>query len=259
MERVAPDGAPLPKQKPTGAAPPVSGVVRVRHVLRNSPADRAGLRDGDILLRIGSTKIAQPDQVVAEVSTHAPGETLHLAVRRGKSETTANVTLSPMPDTDQMLRLDKVGAFAPSWQSIAVVAGVVPPTIGEMRGRVVVVDFWATWCMACRMLTPKLSAWQAKYGAQGLSVIGITDDPVASAVEGITSFGIKYPVATDESSATQRAFGVHALPTMFIIDKRGVVREVAVGFDPQRDAELEALVMKLLSEPADVTAAPAHH
>ena len=66
------------------------------------------------------------------------------------------------------------------------------PGIGELRGRVVIVDFWATWCMACRMSAPKLTSWQAKFGAQGLSVIGITDDPVAQASQGAQRFRDAY-------------------------------------------------------------------
>ena len=96
-----------------------------------------------------------------------------------------------------------------------------------------------------------LSSWQAKFGAQGLSVIGITDDPVAEASQGAQSFGMKYAaIATDPSYSTQRAFGVRALPTVFLIDKRGVIRDVSVGFDPRKEAQMEALMMRLLAEPA---------
>ena len=52
--------------------------------------------------------------------------------------------------------------------------------------------FWATWCMACRMAAPRLSSWQSKYGAQGLAVIGITDDPIPEASQGASSFGMNY-------------------------------------------------------------------
>ena len=57
-------------------------------------------------------------------------------------------------------------------------------------------------------------------------------------------------IATDPSYSTQRAFGVRALPTVFLIDKRGVVRDVSVGFDPRKEAQMEALMMRLLAEPA---------
>jgi peroxiredoxin len=101
------------------------------------------------------------------------------------------------------------------------------------------------------MSAPKLTSWQAKFGAQGLSVIGITDDPVDQASAGVHDFGMRYAaVGSDESYATQRAFGVRALPTVFVIDKRGVIRDVSVGFDPRKEVEMEALLRRLLAEPA---------
>jgi thiol-disulfide isomerase/thioredoxin len=225
--------------------------VRVKHTIRSSPAWKAGLRDGDLILRVGDVAVSRPDDVIREVGSHAAGTSLRLTVQRGGSDVQLSALLAPLPDNDEMLRLDKVGAPAPTWKGIAAVSGPLPSGLGELKGRVVVLDFWATWCMACRMSVPKLAAWQAKFGAQGLSVIGITDDPVPDAVQAANSFGMRYAaIGTDESSMTQRAFGVRALPTVFVIDKRGVIRDVSVGFDPQKEAEMESLLTRLLAEPA---------
>jgi thiol-disulfide isomerase/thioredoxin len=224
--------------------------VRVRHAIRSSPGWNAGVRDGDIILRIGEVPTLRPDDVIREVSAQSPGAVVRIALLRAGSEMSVTATLGDLPDGDEVLRLDKVGAPAPSWKGLSSVAGAMPVAIGELKGRVVIVDFWATWCMACRMSAPKLSAWQAKFGAQGLSVIGITDDPVPEASQGARSFGMKYAaIGTDPSYTTQRAFGVRALPTVFVIDKHGVVRDVSVGFDPRKEAEMEALLMHLLAEP----------
>ncbi len=225
--------------------------VRVRHAVRGSPAWNAGVRDADILVRIEEAAVSRADDVIREVGMHGPGAVVRLALLRGATEVTLNVTLAAMPDTDEMLRLDKIGAPAPNWKGLAQVSGPVPVGLNELKGRVVILDFWATWCLACRMSAPKLTAWQAKFGAQGLSVIGITDDPVPEASQAARSFGMRYQaIATDPSYTTQRAFGVRALPTVFVIDKRGVIRDVSVGFDPRKEAEMEALVQRLLAEPA---------
>lgn len=241
-----------PSRAPAGA--------RVQHVVRTSPAEQAGLRDGDVVLRVDDFAVAGPDELIRRVGLHGPGDAVKLGVARaGHAEPlTMTATLGRFPDRDEMLRLDKVGAFAPALEGLTTVAGAVPRGLAELRGRVVVLDFWATWCTACRMATPKLSQWQAKYGAQGLRVLGITDDPVQAVSEGMASFGIRYAVATDESGRTQRAYGVRSLPTVFVIDKRGTIREVAVGFDPGREARLEALIQALLAEPAPDAAAASH-
>jgi len=224
--------------------------VRVRHAVRSAPGWKAGLRDGDVIARIEDVATLRPDDVIREVSSRAPGSVVRIAVLRSGAETSVTATLGTMPDSDQVLRLDMVGSPAPSWNGLSPVTGPLPVALGDLRGRVVIVDFWATWCMACRMSAPKLTAWQAKFGAQGLSVIGITDDPVPEASQGARSFGMKYAaIGTDPSYTTQRAYGVRALPTVFVIDKQGVVRDVSVGFDPQKEAQMEALLVRLLAEP----------
>jgi peroxiredoxin len=226
--------------------------VRVNHAIRSSPAWSGGIRDGDVIVRIENAVTARPDDVIRAIGAQAPGTQVRVVLLRGGVEVPLTITLQPAPEGDELLRLDKVGSAAPAtWKGLAAVSGSVPAGLAELRGRVVIVDFWATWCMACRMSTPKLTSWQAKFGAQGLSVIGITDDPVEQASEGVENFGMRYAaVASDESYATQRAFGVRALPTVFIIDKRGVIRDVSVGFDPRKEAQIEVLLRRLLAEPA---------
>jgi thiol-disulfide isomerase/thioredoxin len=225
--------------------------VRVRHAVRTSPGWSAGIRDGDVIVRVGDAATLRADDVIREVSSHAPGDVVRIGLLRAGTETTLTATLGSLPDGDEMLRIDKIGTPAPTWKGLSAVSGPLPGALGELRGRVVIVDFWAAWCIACRMSAPKLTSWQAKFGAQGLSVIGITDDPVPEASQGAQSFGMKYAaIGTDPSYTTQRAYGVRALPTVFLIDKRGVVRDVSVGFDPRKEAEMEALMVRLLAEPA---------
>jgi thiol-disulfide isomerase/thioredoxin len=226
--------------------------VRVHHAVRSSPAWTAGVRDGDVIVKVEDAVMSRPDDIIREVASHTPGAAVRVVLLRSGTEVPVTITLQAAPDGDEMLRLDKVGAPAPaSWKGLSSVSGPLPSGLGELRGRVVIVDFWATWCMACRMSAPKLTSWQAKFGAQGLSVIGITDDPVEQASAGAVDFGMRYAaVASDESYTTQRAFGVRALPTVFVIDKRGVIRDVSVGFDPRKEAQMEALLRRLLAEPA---------
>jgi thiol-disulfide isomerase/thioredoxin len=223
--------------------------VRVGHVVRGSPADKAGLHEGDRIVRVAGSGVSRGSDVVQAVSGHAVGETVDVAFTRGGRPQSARVTLAPFPSQDDMMRMDLVGAFAPTWKDVEVVSGTFPASIGAMRGRVVLLDFWATWCAPCRVVIPKLDALQARYGAQGLSVLGVSTEDSQDVAQFTQRMAMRYGVGVDKRAQTTRSYGVVSLPTLVVIDKRGVVRDVAVGYDPVEDARLDAMVRTLLAEP----------
>lgn len=223
--------------------------VHIGHVIRGSPADKVGVRENDRLLKVEGSVIASAGEVIHRVALHSEGDPVSLTLSRGGKEQTLTVTLAAFPSPDTMLRMDTVGAFAPAFSGLAPMSGF-PTTVAALRGRVVLVDFWASWCVPCRILSPVLSGWQTRYGAQGLSVVGITTDPPETAAASKDQFGMKYPVASDPNGETSKAYSVSALPTLFVIDKRGVVRDLSVGYDPDQDARVEGILKSLLAEPA---------
>ena len=228
---------------------PAGGVV-ARHVVRSSPAAKAGLSDGDQILTADGIALAEPNQLIARVALVGPGSPLAMRIRHAGADRDVTAALVSFPGVEQVLRLDRIGSFAPSWKTATAVAGSLPASVGAARGRVLLIDFWASWCGPCRMVVPHLAQLQSAYGAQGLSVIGFTDDPVPVAAQSAQAMGMSYTVASDDSGGTAAAYGVSAIPTMFLVDKKGVVRELYMGFDPRQHRDIEKAIQALLAEPA---------
>jgi peroxiredoxin len=99
-------------------------------------------------------------------------------------------------------------------------------------------------------MMPKLGALQGRYGAQGLSVLGVSTEDAEDVALFARRTAMPYAVGVDLHAETSRSYGVSSLPTLVVIDKRGIVRDVSVGYDPSEDARLEMTVRTLLAEAA---------
>lgn len=102
--------------------------------------------------------------------------------------------------------------------------------LADLRGQVVVLNFWATWCGPCRYEIPDLVALQQELGPDGLQVVGISLDEEAALVEPfVEEYGITYPVAVDDGTF-QRTYGPFAfLPATYVIDRQGIATHYAAG------------------------------
>jgi thiol-disulfide isomerase/thioredoxin len=181
------------------------------------------------------------------VSRHRAGERLSVGLERAGATRLLAVPLGARPNEDQLLRTQFLGTQAPAWRELATVRGSLPKEVAELRGRVVVIDFWASWCVACRLAIPTLNEWHDRYGVRGLTVVGITTDPSDLALEASVELGITYAVASDLDGLTSRAYRASAIPTLFVVDKQGTVRDVMVGYSSERLAEVEKTVASLIA------------
>ena len=138
-----------------------------------------------------------------------------------------------------------------------------PVKLADLRGTVVLLDFWYEWCGPCRAAFPTLKGWSKKYRDKKLVVLGLTElqgqingtkMTVPEELEFLRKFkqqnDLPYGFAIGDSRANQRLYGVSAYPTAVLIDRHGVVRHISIGYSQQEMSELQAMIEKLLKEPA---------
>ena len=104
-------------------------------------------------------------------------------------------------------------------------------SLNDFRGKVILVNLWATWCPPCKAEMPTLQAFHDRYGDDGFAVIAINDgDPTSDVVQFVKDYKLTFPVWLDPTySATELAFKTLNLPSSFVIDRDGIVRLQWVG------------------------------
>jgi thiol-disulfide isomerase/thioredoxin len=121
-------------------------------------------------------------------------------------------------------------------------------SLPNTSGKVVLVDFWASWCGPCKASFPALNRLHDKYASKGLVIIGVgVDDEEAKYKAFASKMGARFPLAHDSSHKAAAFFNPATMPTSFIADRKGVIRHVHTGFrgaktETEYAAEIEALL-----------------
>lgn len=138
----------------------------------------------------------------------------------------------------------KVGDAAPDFARADLAGRQVH--LADYRGKLVLLNFWATWCPPCRKEMPLFSKWQRDYGAQGLQVVGISmDDDVTSVKQLLAQRPVQYPIVMGDAKLGEQFGGVLGLPLSFLIDAEG---RIVARYQGESDlAIMEAKLKELLS------------
>ena len=114
-------------------------------------------------------------------------------------------------------------------------------SLEKLRGRVIFVDFWASWCGPCRRSFPWMNEMQQRYGDRGLTIVAINvDKRREDADRFLRQYPASFAVVYDAASATPGAYDVKAMPSSYIVDRDGRIAAIEHGYRDERGAELDA-------------------
>jgi peroxiredoxin len=147
---------------------------------------------------------------------------------------------------------DLIGNLAPDFSVHPVKNGSSTVTLKGLRGKVVLVDFWGTFCDPCKESFPELQALHAKYASSGLTIIGISEDAAESKgkIPGFAdTYGAKFTVGWDEDNSIAHAYGpLGGMPSSFIIDQKGLLRFAHAGHHKGYAAQVDKEIQELLAQ-----------
>jgi thiol-disulfide isomerase/thioredoxin len=140
------------------------------------------------------------------------------------------------------------GFTAPDFRLTLLAGGEL--ALSDLRGKVVIVNLWASWCPPCRAEMPALQEVYEAYRDRGLEILAVNttyQDSQSAAARFVQEYGLTFPVPLDQTGEVSRSYRLRALPTSFFIDRDGVIRSVVIG-GPMSKTTIQTTVERLLGE-----------
>jgi thiol-disulfide isomerase/thioredoxin len=159
------------------------------------------------------------------------------------------------PDLRALSRIVRIvvlllGACMVATGSAASPAGAETVDLARHRGHVVIVDFWASWCKPCRQSIPWLNSMRERYGASGLTIIGVNVDAErADADRFLRDVPTEFEIVFDPKGDIAKQFKVQGMPSSYVFDRTGKMVDTHLGFRDAKKDEREAALRNLLNQP----------
>jgi len=124
-----------------------------------------------------------------------------------------------------------------------------PLDLQQYQGKVIYLDFWATWCPPCKKSMPFLNALRNELVDQGFEIVAISvDEDSEEAWKFLKQYPVDYAIAMDPSGQCPEQYDVKAMPSAYFIDKKGIIRFIHLGFRERDEKEIRQRVLELLAE-----------
>ena len=139
---------------------------------------------------------------------------------------------SPAPPKEVAIPAGEIGSRLPDFSLKDLQGREISST--DLRGKVVLIDFWATWCQPCKKEMPGYQKLADRYGVRGFAVVGFEFDTMADTEDPLSfakKIGVRYPLAVASDDLKLKFGGIEGLPTTMIYDRQGVLRKKMIGFE----------------------------
>ncbi len=141
-----------------------------------------------------------------------------------------------------------VGDTVPSFKA-RTIDGTKSIAVDDYRGKVVLIDFWASWCPPCLKSLPKYNELRREIGTSDFEIVAVNvDENTEDAKKFLAKHPVSYPIAKDPKGVLPGVFGVKAMPTSYLVDKNGVVKYVHAAFKEGDIEKLRVEIEKLIAE-----------
>ncbi|MFT7625136.1 MAG: thiol-disulfide isomerase/thioredoxin [Myxococcota bacterium] len=227
---VALKGASPEQQKALGLTRPVP---RVERVFKGSPALNSGVAVGDYVVSLDGKDVLSVKDLVSRIGAKPPGTMINVVIQRlGEAKPVKKQVVLD-------LRMDMRERFKQEWLGRRMPAvtldgardsdGIIDLGGEASAGKVVVVDYFATWCGPCKRVMPELEQMHLDLKPHGVTVVGVSSEKADVVQKFLEDRPLVYPVGTDRDGKFSQQMMVSVLPTVWVVDKNGIIRNIFFG------------------------------
>ena len=204
----------------------VNDGVQIKDTVPETPAAKAGLMANDVVKKIDGVAMTDAKQLITYIQAKGVGNEVIIDLIRAGKDMKITLKLEAKPDDLELIRKSLIGKKVPEF-ALDLVEKEGRLTSKDIENKVTVIEFWATWCPACRDSHPRLSKFAAD--KPGINVIAVSDEDIPELKAYADKVKPKFTIARDTSREFSKQFMVSAIPMTVVVDKTRTITFATLG------------------------------